>query len=460
MFRPIARAITALIPLAAAAALSPAMAATDRIDFARSLQPIDGFGFATAFQRATLIQGLDAQSRQQVLDLLLNRRTGAGTSIIRLGVGSSTDSVYDHMPTIEPTSPGSPDATPAYVWDGDDGGQVWFAKEAKAYGVKRFYADPWSAPAYMKDNGSDSGGGTLCGLSGTNCATGDWTTAYANYLVQYTKFYQREGIRITDLGFANEPDWTATYASMRFTPAQAAEFVKIIGPIAARAHLKLTCCESFGWDEAKAYTAAVEADPAAARWVTTYTGHSYASQPESPQPTRKHTWMSEWNPNGSTWNENWDDGSGYDGFTIAQNINDTLTKANGSGYIYWLAASKGATRALLQIDGTTYHVSKRFWAYAAYSRYIRPNAVRVPVTSADPALEISAFRNADGSRVVEVLNTATTATSTQLSAGAGRASAFLTDDTHALTPTGGVSLEHGTLSATFAPRSLTTLVIR
>ena len=79
MFRPIAQILTAVLPVAAATAVvSPATAATDRIDFARSLQPIDGFGFSQAFQRATLIQGLDQRSQREVLDLLLYCRPRVG----------------------------------------------------------------------------------------------------------------------------------------------------------------------------------------------------------------------------------------------------------------------------------------------------------------------------------------------------------------------------------------------
>jgi glucuronoarabinoxylan endo-1,4-beta-xylanase len=79
----------------------------------------------------------------------------------------------------------------------------------------------WSAPGYMKTNGDEANGGSLCGLAGAACASGDWRRAYANYLVQYTRFYAQEGITIDDIGFTNEPDFTATYSSMRFTPAQA-----------------------------------------------------------------------------------------------------------------------------------------------------------------------------------------------------------------------------------------------
>ncbi|WP_424530334.1 glycoside hydrolase family 30 protein [Sphaerisporangium viridialbum] len=426
-------------------------------------QPIDGFGFSQAFQRAAVLhgaQGLSAEHQKEVLDLLLSRTKGAGLSILRLGIGSSVDNVYDHMRTIAPSDPGGPDATPAYQWDGDDGGQVWLARQAKAYGVKRFYADAWSAPGYMKDNGGDVNGGTLCGLAGTSCASGDWRRAYAEYLVKYTKFYAREGIRITDLGFTNEPDLTVSYASMRFTPEQAAEFVKVLGPVAARAGLKVACCDGAGWTVQEGYTKAIEADPAAARWVTTHTGHPYIDPIDHPLPTRRNTWMSEWSPNGTTWNENWDDGSGYDGFAVASNIHESLATAGVSGYVYWFGTSQGATRGLIQLDGDAYHVSKRLWALAAYSRFVRPGAVRIGARATEDGLKVTAFRNADGGQVVEILNTGTSAVTTDLlTGGDGRATAYLTDATHSVTPVAAVHGRGGRLRADLAPRSLTTIVL-
>ncbi|MDH2424368.1 glycoside hydrolase [Sphaerisporangium sp. TRM90804] len=425
-------------------------------------QSIDGFGFSQAFQRADVMhgaRGLSEQHQREVLDLLLSRDKGAGLSILRLGIGSSAEDPYDLMRSIAPTDPGGPDAEPVYEWDGDDGGQVWLAKEAKAYGVRRFYADAWSAPGYMKDNGSDSNGGTLCGLSGTSCAGGDWRRAYAEYLVQYTRFYAREGIKITDLGFTNEPDLTVPYASMRFTPEQAAEFVKVLGPVAARAGLKVACCDAAGWDVQERYTKAIEADPQAARWVATHTGHPYVDPIDHPLPTRRPTWMSEWSPNGTTWNENWDDGSGYDGFAVASNIHEALATANVSGYVYWFGASLGATRGLIQLDGDAYRVSKRLWALAAYSRFIRPGAVRIGARTTAEGLKVSAFRNADGSRVVEILNTGTAAVSANLVTGGGRATAYRTDAENSLTPVNALRGHGAHARAELAPRSLTTIVL-
>lgn len=119
----------------------------------------------------------------------------------RIGSGGSGDS-------IEPNSPGSPSGNPTYVWDGSDTNQVWVSQQAKAYGVKNFYADAWSAPGFMKTNGNEANGGYLCGVSGESCSSGDWKQAYANLIVQYIKDYQSEGIDINYVGFLNEPDFT------------------------------------------------------------------------------------------------------------------------------------------------------------------------------------------------------------------------------------------------------------
>ena len=472
--RAIACGLAATTLLAGPATTGTAEAGTrpagDSIAFRTRLQRIDGLGFAEAFQRATTLRGdtgLSPQSTQAVLNLLFDRRTGAGASIVRIGIGSSTDQVYDHMKTIEPVDPGGPDAKPQYVWDGNDGGQVWFAQQAQRYGVRQVMADAWSAPGFMKTTGTDINGGNLCGVPDTACASGDWRQAYANYLVQYLRFYRQEGIHISELGFTNEPDWTASYASMRFTPAQAADMVKVLGPTLRRSGTatKLICCDSFGWHQQAAYSAAIEADPIADRYVDIHTGHGYASPADTPLPTDRPTWLSEWGPTGSTWNESWDDNSGYDGLAVAQNIYTAFALGQADAYVYWVATSLGATKAFIQLaaSGDGYRVSKRYWAFAAYSRFIRPNAHRVPIQLTEPGIQATAFRNADGSMVVELINTTTAPVSTSfaLDTRIRHQTTYLTDETHSLTPVGGGHpAEARTLPVTLPPRALTTILLR
>lgn len=459
-----------LLPLAAGTASGDAAPrAAGTVDLGQQLQTIDGFGISQAFQRAAVmngLQGLTEEHQQEVLDLLLDRETGAGISILRLGIGSSPDEEYDHMKSIQPTDPGGPDAEPRYEWDGYDGGQVWLAKKAQEYGVERFFADAWSAPGYMKTNGSDANGGTLCGLPGAECASGDWRQAYADYLLQYVRFYAEEGVEITDLGFTNEPSWVADYASMEFTPEQAVDMVKVLGATIEESEfpdLNLVCCDDFGWEEQRPFTAAVEADPEAAELVDLHTGHNYASAARSPLPTDRPTWMSEWSPDGDTWNEAWDDGSGYDGMTVARDVHAALTEAGVNGYVYWFGASTGTTRAFIQMDGADYHVSKRLWAFAAYSRFVRPEAVRLGAESGSDSVEVTAFRNADGSTVLEVINTGDQAVGQTFDLTGGEVGAtgevYLTDDEHDLAQVGEATVADGQLALDLPARSLTTVVL-
>ncbi|GAA3730180.1 hypothetical protein GCM10022225_09840 [Plantactinospora mayteni] len=461
------RSTTLVTAVVAATVLTsaPAQAAGPRseigVDRTERHQVIDGFGYSIAFQRSSLVHNLSAQKREEALDLLLDRETGAAPSILRLGIGSSATDQYDSMLSIQPTDPGGPDATPNYRWDGWDGAQVWYAKEARKRGVDRFYADAWSAPAYMKDNGTDTNGGALCGLQGVTCASGDWREAYARYLVQYAKFYRQEGIRLDELGFTNEPDWTASYASMRFTPAQAAEFVKVLGPIARRAGVDVACCDSFGWQQSDAYVEAIEADPVARRYVDLFTGHGYASPSDRPLPTKATTWMSEWAPSSVAdgWNEAWDSGKGTDGIAIAERIHDTLALANSSAFIFWLGSSRGGTAALMQVDDANdaYRVSSRLYAFAAYSRFVRPGAVRLGIDGAPEGVKVSAYRNADGTEVVEILNTTNATVSTGVDLK--RPTAYLTDSTHNLEKSPDIVSEWGRhTTVELPPRSLTTLV--
>lgn len=226
-----------------------------KVDIATTYQTMDGFGTSETFQRANQMRALSPELQRYSLDLLFNRTSGAGFSILRNGIGSSPDSSSDHMVSIQPKNPGGPNAAPKYVWDGNDNSQVWVSTEAaKTYGVKTFYANAWSAPGYMKTNNNDANGGTLCGVSGASCSSGDWKQAYANYLVQYITYYKEVGVDITHLGFLNEPDLTTSYASMRSDGQQAADFIKVLRPTLDTANytqVKIACCDAEGWNSQK-----------------------------------------------------------------------------------------------------------------------------------------------------------------------------------------------------------------
>jgi glucuronoarabinoxylan endo-1,4-beta-xylanase len=409
---------------------------TITVDPSQAHQVVDGFGFAEAF-REPVIMALPAAEQRQLGSLLFGTSAGAGMSIVRFGLGGATD-------------PGDPISGPGDVAD-----QAWLGKLAERFGVRQFYADAWSAPAEMKTNGTLDNGGYLCGVPGETCATGDSRQAYADYLAGQAKGFAEQGIPLEAVDFVNEPEIGPAYASMLMTPAQAANFVPYLGRALEARHLRTTvaCCDAEGWTDGEAYTQAVLGDPAAARYIGLITSHGYTAPPTVPLTSQRHVWESEW-ANFSPWDPAWDDATAGSGFTWAQDIQTALTSADVDAFFYWWGASAStANSGLVQVLGPTINLSKRYWAFAAFGRYIRPGAVRIGATASGGDLSVSAFRNRDGSKVIEILNTGTAAQPIDLSGvRLNRADAYVTNETDSLTPVSG--------PLTAPARSLLTVVIR
>ncbi|KAI1373987.1 glycoside hydrolase family 30 protein [Hypoxylon crocopeplum] len=437
------------------------------VNLDQKYQTIDGFGCSEAFQRAVQISKLTEEQQQYTMDLLFSTTTGAGLSILRNGIGSSPDMSSDHMVSIQPRSPGGPSSAPNYVWDGSDNKQLWVSQEAVKRGVKTIYANAWSAPGYMKNNNNDANGGTLCGVGGVSCSSGDWRQAYADYLVQYIKYYQEANVTITHLGFVNEPDLTTSYASMRMTGSQAADFIKVLGPTLEKANLSsvgINCCDPEGWSSQAGMLGQLGSVD---NYISTITAHSYTSSPGSPMNTRHRVWQTE----AADLNGNWQgafysNGGAGDGMTWANNIYTAVVNANASGYLYWIGAQTGTTNSkLIRIDGNNVTPSKRLWAFGQWSRFVRPGAVRVAVSGAPSGVRTSAFQNVDGSVAVQFINSGGSAANVQVKVSGGggfnssTAAAYVTDNTRDLNDTT-VSLTGGTAAASVPSRAMVTVLLK
>ena len=475
-----ALALTAPLALAAptvlaapAASTQPKAAAEEApaavmVDGGVRYQEITGFGASEAFGQAETVMNAPAAVQQQVLRLLYSRASGAGLTMLRNEISA------DPGTTIEPTAPGSPSATPTYLplsAIAQDQGQLWFAQAIKAdYGVTDVFADAWSAPAFMKTNNSVDNGGTLCGVPGAACDSGDWRQAYANYLKQYAADYAAAGDPLSYVGPENEANIGPGYDSMIMSPAQTADFLDVLGPTLARSGLRTRaeCCATEGWDYAQQYAAAIEADPVANRYTPLFTSHGYTEAPASPlSGWAKPVWETEWSTF-QAWDPAWDDGTSASGFTWAQNIYTGLTTANLDAFLYWWGSTtpseNGDNEGLVEIDGTTVTPAGRLWAFANYSRFVRPGAVRIGASTSAGSLEVTAFRNLDGSIALVALNTATTPQAAAFSlrqAGVARslATPFLTDAAHDTAAQPPIRVANGSFTATLPARSLVSYVI-
>jgi O-glycosyl hydrolase len=435
-------------------------------------QEVDGFGASQAFQRAEDIfgkYGLPAVNQTLVLDLLYNENVGAGFTILRNGIGSSNTSDSNFMNSIEPISPGSPDAKPNYIWDHYNSAQFPLAQQAYARGLQTLYANAWSAPGFMKTNDDENNGGYLCGVTEEHCTSGNWMQAYADYLVQYARFYKESGVDVTHLGFLNEPQFAASYAGMLSNGTQAADFIRVLGKTIKKSglDLKINCCDGIGWDDQEAMMAGLEAGPdPAINYLDTVTGHGYDSAPSYPLSTKKKTWLTEWaDLTGDftpfTFYEN---GGPGEGLTWANHIQVAMRDAGTSAFLYWIGAENSTTNSgLINLINNEVIPSKRFWAFAQFSRFVRPGAYRIEATSSNLNITVTSFKNENGKIATQLLNQGDFESQVKVQIAGLKAGMsvhpYITNNDYDLSPLAPlVSVRGGSFNAQIPARSLVTFV--
>ncbi|KAF2094001.1 glycoside hydrolase family 30 protein [Rhizodiscina lignyota] len=463
-----------LLSLLYAAPVAAAIANQITVDVRQKFQKMDGFGASEAFQRANQIKGtfgpgpyISPDNRTKVLDWLFDPHKGAGLTILRNGIGSSPNNTADHMVSIEPVSPGSPHTKPHYVWTGDDNGQVWLSKEAYKRGVRTFYADAWSAPGYMKTNNTDDWGGRLCGVTNGHCETGDWRQAFANYLVQYLKFYKEEGITVTHIGHLNEPDISVSYASMLADGIQTKDFLEVLYPTLHRegfGNVKVAAGEATGWRQSGDILSDL-VSTGGEQFYDFFTSHGYQDEPRLPFDTPKPVWQTEWADLSGGWTTDWDTfGQDGEGIQWANKIQEAIVISNCSAFLYWIGAeNSGSNSPLIKINGTDIEVSKRLWGFAHFGRYVRPGAYRVSAESTNGVLHTSAYANADGSLTVLVINNGHYDAVTNFAVNGYKSfkkvTTWLTNNDHDITPGSARVGGRGSFEARIPQRSMMSFVI-
>lgn len=253
---------------------------------------------------------------------------------------------------------------------------------------------------------------------------------------------------------------------MRSSGTQAADFIKVLGPTLDKAnlsHVHIACCDAEGWsDQVGMLSGLKPVDDI----VGLITSHSYTSQPSGPMNTRQSVWQTEAADLNGAWTATWSGSGGAgEGMTWANNIYQAVVNSNCSGYLYWIGVQTGSTNSkLVRIDGDKVTPSKRLWAFANWSRFVRPGAVRVGVSGAASGVKTSAFRNEDGSVAVQFINGGSSAAKVSVKVSGGTAASaaakgWITDNTHDLSELDGVTIADGVASASVPGKAMVTIVL-
>jgi glucosylceramidase len=187
------------------------------VDANSTFQTIDGFGYTLTGGSAEVINSMNEAVKQQLLqELFGSDSTSIGISYLRLSIGASdlneAPFSYDDMPTGQT----DPDLD-HFSLEPDMTNLIPLLKEILAINPAiKLLATPWSAPVWMKDNGSFKGGSLQPQYYGV----------YAQYFVKYIQAMKDQGITIDAITPQNEPLHPGNNPSMLMTADQQAAFIK------------------------------------------------------------------------------------------------------------------------------------------------------------------------------------------------------------------------------------------
>lgn len=245
---------------------------------------------------------------------------------------------------------------------------------------------------------------------------------------------------------------------MRSNGQQATDFLKVLNPALKEAGLGdvlIACCEGTGWNIGNQLIQEISR-AGGDNLYHLATAHTYTSNFNSPLQTTKKVWQSEYSDLSGQWTTSWNDGINW-----AQILHRAMTVGNMNGYLWWEGVqwpNPNTNEKLILIDGQNFTVSKRLWAFAGYSRYIRPGAYRIDATGGN--LQTTAYQNKDGSIVVVILNTGNNAANVQLAGlQAVTAQSYVVDNTRDMASQASTIGSDGSVSGAVPARSLVTFKI-
>lgn len=243
---------------------------TITVDESQKFQTIDGFGYTLTGGSAMLMQRMDAAARSKLIqELFGNGENDIRVNYIRLSIGASdlneTVFTYNDMPEGQ-----TDEALTNFSLGSDLNTVVPVMKEILKLnpGIK-IQATPWSAPAWMKDNGKLIGGSLLP----------KYQQVYANYFVKYIQTMKEHGITIDAVTPQNEPLHPGNNPSLYMTWQQQADFIKNnLGPAFEKAGIKTKIVVYDHNLDHPEYATNILADPQANKYINGSAFHLYAGE--------------------------------------------------------------------------------------------------------------------------------------------------------------------------------------
>ena len=366
-------------------------------------QSIDGFGAALTGGSAYLIDQLTSADRKALIqELFSSDSTFIGMSYLRISIGASdldaTVFSYDDMPA------GQTDiGLQRFNILPDNAHLIPVLKDILALNPKiKILGSPWSAPAWMKSNGSPYGGSLKPEYYGE----------YANYFVKYIKAMAGQGIVIDAITPQNEPLNAYNNPSMTMSAAEQTSFVKsYLGPAFQSANITTKIIVYDHNCDVPSYPLTILNDPAAKKFVDGSAFHLYAGditalyQVHSTHPDRNVYFTEQWvgGPQNFPADLKWHVKNLIIGAT--RNWSKNVIEWNlASDPNYYPHTTGGCSTCLGAVTiGTSVLRNVSYYIIAHASKFVKSGSVRIESTNIVNLPNV-AFKTPEGKKVLIVLN--------------------------------------------------------
>lgn len=284
-----------------------------------------------------------------------------------------------------------------------------------AGGKLDLFVSPWSPPAWMKDNNNMLQGGKLLP---------EYYDSWANYFVKFISEYEKAGVPVWGLTVQNEPMAKQTWESCIYTADEERDFVKKhLGPALWSNNMKDK--KLIVWDHNRDLVFhranGILSDPEAAKYVWGVGFHWYESWTGAAIPDNIKR-VAEAYPDkplllteACNYPFGWDT---FDQWKWGENYGSAMINDFNNGAVAWtdwniLLDETGGPNHVgnfcfapvhAKTQEGTIHFMNSYYYIGHFSKFIRPGAKRISVSSSRAQLLATGFINPDGSIAVIVMN--------------------------------------------------------
>ncbi len=379
------------------------------VDTTQTYQTIDGFGFALTGVSASLINSLPETTKDALLkELFLTDSTHIGVSYLRISIGASDLSSSPF--TYDEVSAGQTDTTLQYFSiDPEKSDLIPILQKIIALEPSiKIIATPWTAPTWMKTNGSFVGGSLKP----------EYYNVYARYFVKYLQAMQAAGINITAVTPQNEPLNAYNNPAMLMQSNEEDAFVKnYLGPQFQANHINTKIIIYDHNLDHPEYATAILSDPAAYPYIDGSAFHLYAgnintmSSVHSMFPDKNLYFTEQATFSNGSFHQDLD--------WHVQNLIVGAIRNWSKNVLEWNLASDpnqalhtngGCSTCLGALTiGTSVTRNVSYYIIAHAAKFVRPGSVRIASSLPDNLPNV-AFKTPTGNKVLIVLNTGLSAT--------------------------------------------------